>query len=160
MIRNKISFLIIVTISIQYFIFSFAEKKENTVSLYEPTWNSLGRHTIPEWFKDAKFGINTEFKEVSSNEYTGKDIRFTVKDDFLYAIFLDWPGEEARIYSLRRFEKELSIHWEEEDIESIIMLGVDQEQDWFFTDDALVIKVPDNKPYEHAYTLRIKCKMI
>jgi len=27
--------------------------------LYEPTWNSLGKHTTPEWFKDAKFGIYT-----------------------------------------------------------------------------------------------------
>ena len=24
---------------------------------YEPTWESLGRHKCPEWFKDAKFGI-------------------------------------------------------------------------------------------------------
>jgi alpha-L-fucosidase len=33
--------------------------------------------------------------------YTSKDIRFTVKDDNLYATFLDWPGEEAVIRTLR-----------------------------------------------------------
>lgn len=33
--------------------------------------------------------------------YTPKDIRFTVKGDDLYAIFLDWPGETARIKTLR-----------------------------------------------------------
>ncbi|HEV57389.1 MAG TPA: hypothetical protein ENN87_07810, partial [Phycisphaerales bacterium] len=24
---------------------------------YEPTWESLTQHPVPEWFKDAKFGI-------------------------------------------------------------------------------------------------------
>jgi alpha-L-fucosidase len=33
--------------------------------------------------------------------YTERDIRFTVKDDTLYATFLDWPGEEAVIRTLR-----------------------------------------------------------
>jgi len=31
------------------------------VKVYEPTWNSLGSHTTPEWFKDAKFGIYTHW---------------------------------------------------------------------------------------------------
>jgi alpha-L-fucosidase len=33
--------------------------------------------------------------------YTSKDIRFTSKDDCLYATFLDWPGEYAVIQTLR-----------------------------------------------------------
>ena len=33
--------------------------------------------------------------------YTSKDIRFTVKGDTIYATFLDWPGEEAVITTLR-----------------------------------------------------------
>jgi len=33
--------------------------------------------------------------------YTNEDIRFTVKGDTLYATFLDWPGEEAIIHTLR-----------------------------------------------------------
>ena len=28
---------------------------------YKPSWNSLGRHATPEWFKDAKFGIYTHW---------------------------------------------------------------------------------------------------
>jgi len=24
---------------------------------YEPTWQSLGQHRVPEWFRNAKFGI-------------------------------------------------------------------------------------------------------
>jgi alpha-L-fucosidase len=28
-----------------------------TAEQYETTWESLSKHPIPEWFKDAKFGI-------------------------------------------------------------------------------------------------------
>lgn len=32
---------------------------------YEPDWESLKRHEIPEWFKDAKFGIYTHWGPVT-----------------------------------------------------------------------------------------------
>jgi alpha-L-fucosidase len=86
---------------------------------------------------------------------TGKDIRFTVKDNTLYAIFLDWPGDEAIINSLRVFEDELSIHWEESELESIHLLGVEDELDWSMTDKALVIKTPQVKPCDHAFAFKI-----
>ena len=28
---------------------------------YTPSWNSLGAHVTPAWFKDAKFGIYTHW---------------------------------------------------------------------------------------------------
>jgi hypothetical protein len=36
------------------------------------------------------------------------------------------------------------------------MLGADKELDWHFTDNALVIKTPDNKPCDHAFVFRIE----
>jgi len=33
---------------------------------------------------------------------------------------------------------------------------VDQELEWKLTADALVIKVPDQKPCEHAYVFKIE----
>jgi alpha-L-fucosidase len=46
-----------------------------------------------------------EASDIGFNEsdivYTADDIRFTVKGDDLYATFLDWPGEQAVIKSLR-----------------------------------------------------------
>jgi len=101
-------------------------------------------------------GAYTEDDEDGDSRYTGKDIRFTVKDNTLYAIFLDWPGDEAKIRSLRRFEEELSIHWEKRDIKRISMLGTKSELDWFFTDDALIIKTPQKKPCEHAFVFKIE----
>ena len=32
---------------------------------YEPTWESLTKHAVPEWFKDAKFGIYTHWGPVT-----------------------------------------------------------------------------------------------
>ena len=39
-----------------------------------------------------KGGYFMEDKEV---KYTAQDIRYTVKDDTIYAICLGWPGEAA-----------------------------------------------------------------
>lgn len=32
---------------------------------YEPTWESLSKHEVPEWFRDAKFGIYTHWGPVT-----------------------------------------------------------------------------------------------
>jgi len=45
-------------------------------------------------------GTNEQVGKASFNEkqkliYAGEDIRYTIKDNTLYATFLDWPGEKA-----------------------------------------------------------------
>jgi alpha-L-fucosidase len=89
-------------------------------------------------------------------QYTAEDIRFTVKDNILFAICLDWPSEEVTIHSLKRLEEELSIYWTDEDIKSIKMLGVDKELEWSFSDKGLTIKTPEKKPCEHAFVFKIQ----
>jgi alpha-L-fucosidase len=101
-------------------------------------------------------GAYSEFEGGTETFYGSKDIRFTVKDNKLYATFLDWPGEKAKIYSLRRFEEELSIHWEADEIKRISMLGYEDELDWKISDDALVIETPEQKPCEHAFVFKIE----
>jgi hypothetical protein len=62
----------------------------------------------------------TGFNE-SDIVWTAEDIRFTVKDDVLYATFLDWPGEKAVIPSLagmHRLESDEDEEEEEEDEEA------------------------------------------
>jgi alpha-L-fucosidase len=88
--------------------------------------------------------------------YTGQDIRFTIKDNVLYAIALAWPGETIKIHSLKRKEVELSIYWSKQEIKNIKMLGDNKELDWHFVDDGLVIKTPAQKPCEHAFVFRIE----
>jgi alpha-L-fucosidase len=42
-----------------------------------------------------------------------------------------------------------------DEIKSVKMLGADQELEWKLTSNALVIKVPDQKPCEHAFVFKI-----
>jgi len=100
-------------------------------------------------------GNYSEMDGVETTQYTGQDIRFTVKDNILYAICLDWPGEKVTIHSLKRLEEELSIYWDERDISGVKMLGVDKDLEWSFSEDGLIIKTPETKPCEYAFVFRI-----
>lgn len=118
--------------------------------------------TMP-WFiygegpTEMEGGAYTEIDdEEDTISYSGQDIRFTIKDNTLYAICLAWPGETVTVRSLRRLEEELSIYWVDDDIQSVRMLGVDEDLEWSFSDDGLVVKTPERKPCEHAFVLRIE----
>lgn len=39
---------------------------------YQPSWESIGKHECPEWFRDAKFGIFMEWP--GNNELTIKSL--------------------------------------------------------------------------------------
>jgi alpha-L-fucosidase len=109
---------------------------------------------------ELKGGAYTEMEaEEDAAQYTGEDIRFTVKESILYVTCLDWPGKEVTIQSLRRLEEELSIYWTEKDIESVHMLGVDEELKWYFSDRGLTIKTPSEKPCLHAFVFKIQRKL-
>jgi alpha-L-fucosidase len=103
------------------------------------------------------------FSESAEVKYTARDIRFTVKDNIIYAIALGWPGEEFKIKTLRKSYKIIRQYealryyyvMDESDIRSIKMLGVDKELEWELTDFGLKIKTPNEKPCEHAYVFKI-----
>ena len=98
--------------------------------------------------KMPKSGMFSEKEEV---HYTSEDIRFTVKDDVLYAICLGWPGDEVAIKSIpeRLYDSE---------IKSIKMLGTDEVLPWKMTKEALRIKTPSTRACEHAYVFKIERK--
>jgi alpha-L-fucosidase len=91
-----------------------------------------------------KGGSFIDNKEV---EYTAKDIRFTTKDDVLYAITLAWPEEHVTIKSLNVLDPEK--------IESITMLGNKGELEWSMQENGLKIESPKQKPCRHAYSFKI-----
>jgi alpha-L-fucosidase len=87
------------------------------------------------------------FMEDQEVQYTAQDIRFTVKDDVLYAICLGWAGGQVTVHSLKTlYQSEIS---------SVRMLGVDAELEWSLGEEGLKIKPPDEKPCEHAYVFKI-----
>ena len=97
-----------------------------------------------------KFGFN----EKNDLRYTGQDIRFTVKDNNLYAITLDWPGEKAVIKSLVPRSNWPGLYTSE--IASITMLGDGKELKWEMTKEGLSITTPKKKPCEHAFVFKIE----
>jgi len=101
------------------------------------------------------------FNESDIN-YTKEDIRFTVKGDVLYAIILDWPGETAVIKSLVQpveddDEEEFPGYYiYPNEIKSITMLGDGQELQWkLIRGEGLKVQMPQKKPCEHAFVLKI-----
>jgi len=113
----------------------------------------------------TKLGEGGMFSERGDRPYTPDDIRFTVKDNALYAIVLGWPyRKECKISTLRKSllqvedEREINfIHLiTEEDIKYIKMLGVDKDLNWTLDDNGLSIEVPDKKPCDYAVTYKIK----
>jgi alpha-L-fucosidase len=90
-----------------------------------------------------------EASEIGFNEadtvYTSEDIRFTVKGDTIYATFLDWPGENALIKTLRA--QGLEADEEDEDTESAedasdvpSLVGKTLEIEWEDEEITLVFK--------------------
>ena len=79
-----------------------------------------------------------------------KDIRFTTKGQTLYAIALGWPDEEhsssSRWPSPRCWSKEGY---------GVRLLGHEGTLEWSRTDEGLVVKLPEKKPCEHAFALKI-----
>jgi alpha-L-fucosidase len=88
------------------------------------------------------------FMEDSEVQYTSADIRFTVKEDILFAILLGWPGKSVTIEALSGLYQA--------EIESVRMLGIDQDLRWSLSLDGLEVQIPAEKPCRHAYVLKIK----
>jgi len=79
--------------------------------------------------------------------FTAEDIRFTTKGDALYAILMDWPeNHEILISSLRQDKVK---------VRNVELLGSNSKLIWKSTDQGLEVKLPSEKPCEHAFTLKI-----
>ena len=94
------------------------------------------------------------FNEKNDLLYTREDIRFTVKNNILYATVLDWPGEKILIKSLAPKD----ITWAglyPSEIASVTMLGDNKELRWEMTKEGLRIETPKKKPCDYAYVFRI-----
>lgn len=81
-------------------------------------------------------------------QFSGEDIRFTVKGNALYAIALALPAKSFTIKSLKGAYPG--------QIKSVTMVGAEGELPWRLTDDGLHIERPDALPCEHAYVFRIE----
>jgi alpha-L-fucosidase len=105
----------------------------------------------------TKLTKNGPFNENNALQYTSQDIRFTCKNDALYATVLAWPGDRALIASLVAKGNTWPGLYPSE-IASIRMLGSDEPIHWEFTKEALVLTVPKVRPCNEAYVYKIALK--
>lgn len=100
-------------------------------------------------------GHHAQGKDKGANipKYSAEDIRFTQKDDILYAICLDWPDEALAIRSLGHRGKLYA-----GEVESVELLGHDSHLHFEHTADALIISLPHEAPCDFAYTFKINRK--
>jgi alpha-L-fucosidase len=100
---------------------------------------------------------NGSFNENNALTYTPADIRFTCRDDVLYATLLAWPGDRASITSFVPHGDTWPGLYPSE-IASIEMLGSEEPIRWKFTPDALVLTTPKTQPCRDAFVYRIRLK--
>ena len=79
--------------------------------------------------------------------YTARDIRFTTRGPTLYALVLDWP-EKGRLV-VRSLASSAGR------IEGVKLLGSTGKLSWAQTGEGLVVTLPENKPCQHVFVLKI-----
>ncbi|UCH15748.1 MAG: alpha-L-fucosidase [Bacteroidales bacterium] len=96
----------------------------------------------------VKAGMFNENK----TKFTPDDIRFTQKDSILYAFIMGWPGNEyVKIESLASVSEYLGIN----KITDINLLGYNGILNWTQDEKGLSIKLPGDKPCQHAIVFKI-----
>lgn len=110
------------------------------------------------------------FNEGSEIRYNSGDIRYTTKDDNLYAICLGRPGDKLRMQCFidrsaspqdvltgsgpNRSSQFLAT----QDIERITMIGHDGPLPWTLDNDGLTVDMPPQVPSLYANTLKIELR--
>jgi alpha-L-fucosidase len=90
------------------------------------------------------------FTDTHRQAFTGADIRFTRKGNWIYAILMAWPGSQAVIQSLGSRSQVL-----DGSIQQIELLGVPGNLDWSVNESGLSVRLPQEPPGQHAQVLKI-----
>ena len=112
--------------------------------------------SVDECLEDLRTRTPTAVAEGHMNDnrlgLTGADIRFTrSKDDnTVFAILMDWPGDGQEVDI-----KALGSDNETRKIKTVTLLGHDGQLTWKQDKDALEVTLPNGKPCEHAFSLKI-----
>jgi alpha-L-fucosidase len=92
------------------------------------------------------------FGEGSTKPFTAEDVRFTTKGDTLYALLMSWPGEkDAVIKTLATNSPYVTGH----KIAGVSLLGHEGNLEFLQDEAGLKVKMPAQKPCEHAFVLKI-----
>ncbi len=116
--------------------------------------NSEAIYGIHNWrtYKEGPNDLITDYYDKNKDRkvnFTAQDIRFTTRNNILYATCLAWPDKEVIIRSLG------TKSMPEIKISDVTMLGSDEKLKWTLTEDGLKITAPKTKPCDHAFVFKI-----
>jgi len=92
------------------------------------------------------------FTDTKRQPFTPQDVRFTTKGDVLYATLLGWP--QNREVCIRSLSTTSSLY--QRTISRVDLLGSSEPVTWRRDNDGLTVKLPQHKPNEHAFVLKIR----
>ena len=87
-----------------------------------------------------------------SGDYTSENIRFTQKENCVFAIQLGWAGANQRI-AIKSLGRKLGGHLQ---IKNVTVLDSPEEIDWFVEDDALYVTTPAVAPNDIAICYKVE----
>ena len=95
--------------------------------------------------------VGGSFNDTKREPFTSQDIRFTTRDEILYAIALAWPANDALTIKSLATASTLFQH----QIEKVELLGYQDTLHWTHDGSGLTITLPSQPVGEHAFVFRI-----
>ena len=86
------------------------------------------------------------FSDTKRSAFTGQDIRYTAGEGCLYAIVLAWPGAQAILPAVGSGAGKAT---------EVRLIGHDGPLSWSQDAGGLTVRLPDRRPCEHAFALKI-----
>ncbi len=118
-------------------------------SIYETRpWYTYGEGPTKE--PEGHFNNHQEFLKI---KYSAKDVRYTTKDNVIYATILGWPGANREI-TLEAFSSD---QWPEpKSIQKVSLLGCNDKIDYEMTSGGLTLNTPEKTVDEKAIVYKIE----
>jgi len=86
--------------------------------------------------------------------FKAQDLRFTTKGDALYAFFFAWPADRKLVVrSLAKPQGQAAGA-----VTAVSLLGSDAKLEWSQDDKGLAVALPEQKPCDYAFALKIEGK--
>ena len=95
--------------------------------------------------------VTGSFSDTKRGAFTSRDIRFTTRDDTLYAIVLAWPDNGT--VTIKSLADDSGLVGRP--IEKIELLGYPESLRWTRDAHGLTVEMPTQQPCDHAFALRI-----
>jgi alpha-L-fucosidase len=113
-------------------------------------WYTFGEGPTKE--PEGHFRHHQEFLKI---KYSWKDVRYSTKENTIYASLLGWPGagEEILLTAFARDSLPAAV-----DISSLSMMGSDEQILWELTEAGLSLTMPAEAPDEMAIVCKIETR--